>query len=429
MKHLFSIQKDISSIKLFMIVAFVVLSGMLFSQPANDNPCNATPLVVDTVCNPITDSNISATSAIGIPPPACGFYSGADVWYSAIVPSTGSLHIITGPGTIGDGMMAIYSGSCQALSLIACNDDFLGLMPAITATGLTPGDTLYIMMCGFAGQTGTFTICATEPQGTTTTAFNGACNDSISCANPNCIGIVSTLVQCTGVPSLGGGGIYGCLGSTHNPIWNVFQTTVSTPITIGVNSLDSIGGHPDVDYIMWGPFATSADWCAGITDSNIISCNYSTTGLNSFTFTPVSGNYYVLLSSNYSNLSGVTVSYPVSPAGSITCDSVFNFRAHNAGPTCEHSPLHLMASTITGATNYQWTGPNAFSATGQNVTIASPDTLFSGTYTAVAVMGSNTFPASTWATVKPLPTVTLNLLGIDTLFLNAGIEIWQVVYH
>ena len=75
--------------------------------PANDDPCNATPLTVGATCNYTTATNAWATTTTGIPDPGCANYLGGDVWFSVVVPAGGILQIDTQTGGITDGGMAI----------------------------------------------------------------------------------------------------------------------------------------------------------------------------------------------------------------------------------------------------------------------------------------------------------------------------------
>ncbi|MFM7815057.1 MAG: hypothetical protein ACKO66_11120, partial [Flavobacteriales bacterium] len=103
------------------------------SQAAGDNPCSATPLTVGASCLFTTYSNATASASPGVPAPGCGNYQGGDVWFSVIVPASGVLIIDSNTGVITDGAMALYSGSCNSLTLLACDDDGSanGLMPSI----------------------------------------------------------------------------------------------------------------------------------------------------------------------------------------------------------------------------------------------------------------------------------------------------------
>ena len=91
--------------------------------PSNDEPCNATPLTVNTTCSYVNGTNALATASAGVPAPGCAGYSGGDVWFTAIVPASGNLYITTQANVMTDGGMAIYSGTCNNLTLIKCDDD------------------------------------------------------------------------------------------------------------------------------------------------------------------------------------------------------------------------------------------------------------------------------------------------------------------
>jgi gliding motility-associated-like protein len=166
-------------------------------SPTNDEPCNAILMpAVTSACNYATFNNdgATATSGGGIPnPSSCaggsgtqmgGFNSGsADVWFQIVVPATGNINITAEPnlgaGSINDGVMALYSGDCNNMSQIACADDYPSypgsahdLLPMITESGLTPGDTLYLRYWGFGTNEGNFGFCVN-------TAVNDDCADAL----------------------------------------------------------------------------------------------------------------------------------------------------------------------------------------------------------------------------------------------------------
>ena len=151
----------------YLLLLLSLYSVTAIAQPANDNPCNATPLTVNTnSCIYIGGTNVAATASAGVPAPGCGFYNGGDVWYSAVVPANGILIVDTDDGTMTDGAMALYDGPCTAPTLIECDDDDSpnGSMPMINRSGLTPGSTIYIRIWEFGNNVfGTFNICASTP--------------------------------------------------------------------------------------------------------------------------------------------------------------------------------------------------------------------------------------------------------------------------
>ncbi len=82
--------------------------------------------------------------------------------------------------------------------------------------------------------------------------------------------------------------------------------------------------------------------------------------------------------------------------------------ASNNGPLCVGATLNLTATPIAGAT-YTWTGPNGFTATGQNVSRPNVTTADAGVYTVTAISGG--VPATGTTTVSintapPAPSVT-----------------------
>src|SRR3989442_886974 len=71
--------------------------------------------------------------------------------------------------------------------------------------------------------------------------------------------------------------------------------------------------------------------------------------------------------------------------------------------SCVGATLQLSASTLAGAT-YSWTGPNSFSSTLQNPSIANATTAASGTYNVtVTVSGCTSAAGTTAAIVNALP--------------------------
>lgn len=132
------------------------------AAPANDDPCNATPLTVGATCSYTASTNADATATVGAPAPGCANYNGGDVWFSITVPASGNLVFNTNTGVVTDGGMAIYSGTCGSLTLLACDDDASanGAMPMIQQSGLTPGSTIWIRFWEYGNNNnGTFSIC------------------------------------------------------------------------------------------------------------------------------------------------------------------------------------------------------------------------------------------------------------------------------
>ena len=82
--------------------------------------------------------------------------------------------------------------------------------------------------------------------------------------------------------------------------------------------------------------------------------------------------------------------------------------ASNNSPLCSGATLQLRADTIAGAT-YYWTGPNGFTSTLQNPTIANANLTIVGTYAVMAIIGQcSSAVASTNVTIITTPVASSN---------------------
>jgi gliding motility-associated-like protein len=120
-------------------------------------------------------TNLHATNS-GVPDPICGNYQGGDVWFKLEVPPSGGIDIQTdteaafqypdNEGWMFRGVMAIYSGDCDNLTLLECNVNngtYHPRMAGTTLTGLTPGDTIWVRMWELMNNDpGMFDICVRE---------------------------------------------------------------------------------------------------------------------------------------------------------------------------------------------------------------------------------------------------------------------------
>lgn len=291
---------------LFLLLLFSFASLTSKAQvPANDNPCNATPLTVGTSCVYVNATNVNATNSAGVPAPGCANYSGADVWFSAVVPANGVVLLDANTGTMNNGAMAAYSGTCGSLSLISCNNNGSanGQMPALTITGQAPGSTIWIRFWSpGSNDNGTFSICASTIAPCNPANSNSAC----SLADPFCAGATTNLCNTTNVSSLGGGGIYGCLNSTPNPAFYFLNIATSGSIDLLISQQTNSGVGIDVDFIVWGPFASQAAMCSGLAAGNIVDCSFSIAAVETANIpNAIAGQWYMFLVTNYANVNGV----------------------------------------------------------------------------------------------------------------------------
>ncbi|KAA9325510.1 T9SS type A sorting domain-containing protein [Hymenobacter busanensis] len=150
-----------------------------FSVPiTNDNPCGAVALPLNgNVCTPVAASTYGATpSGVGGSSSNCvgsGITYANDVWFTVQTEATGpgstSLYLtVNGTAAKRVVLFSPSSGGCiGAFTPVACviNSGSAGVAtPQLTATGLTPNTTYYVLVDGVGLFTsapgGPFTICA-----------------------------------------------------------------------------------------------------------------------------------------------------------------------------------------------------------------------------------------------------------------------------
>lgn len=162
-----------------LFAAFFLPGMLLMAQPANDDPCGATPIEVGDECVFNTFATNGATRS-AVADPSCGDYAGSnDVWFVTIAPASGTLDINTRAGSLRDMSMAIYTAnSCNGpFTEVACaiEGGSSANMPRVTLTQLNPGTYVFIrvwdrvctsfILCGFnqdSYQQGNFGLCVKE---------------------------------------------------------------------------------------------------------------------------------------------------------------------------------------------------------------------------------------------------------------------------
>jgi hypothetical protein len=277
--------------------------GSTGGAPANDNPCNATTVAVGTSCTFSTYTNANATATAGVTAPGCASYSGGDVWFQVTVPASGALAFDSNSGVITDGGMAIYSGTCGALTLIACDDDNSanGAMPYLSSTTLTPGATIWIRMWEFGNDNnGTFQLCVYETTAPPPPPGNVTCGGM----DPICSDTPITFTASTGGTSASianPGNNYGCLFTSPNPTWYYLQ--LQTGGTVSIN----MSAGSDIDFALWGPFANlTAAQSSCNSYGAPLDCSYSTAATEQANVAgAVAGQVYVLLVTNYADVTQV----------------------------------------------------------------------------------------------------------------------------
>jgi hypothetical protein len=160
MKNLKSILRNFFFLLIVSLIVLTSISGFgntnfapLPPPPQNDDCAGAIFITPSTTAVYATYSNSDATPSVGLPAPGCATYIEGDVWFAVIVPPSGHLIFDAKAETMMDGGMAIYSGSCLGLTLLACNDNKAtgDNMPQIDKFGLPMYLPVYIRFWGKGG--------------------------------------------------------------------------------------------------------------------------------------------------------------------------------------------------------------------------------------------------------------------------------------
>ncbi|MEI8135725.1 MAG: gliding motility-associated C-terminal domain-containing protein [Bacteroidota bacterium] len=255
--------------------------------------------------------------------------------------------------------------------------------------------------------------------------FYANAQTSCATAQPFCAGGTSgvTFPATVNGPAAQVGPNYGCLGSEPNPAWYYLQVSTSGNIDLYIAGT----ANQDVDFICWGPFTTLASACGSLTAGNTIDCSYSSSPTETCNIVnAIAGQYYMILITNFSNVTQNIVFNQISGTGSTNCGLL----ASNSS-ICAGNSATITASNASNLTNPTFSlNPGALTSPTPTF-IVSPSV--TTTYT-VYVTGLNTLnvpvtqTAVSTVTVKPQPaaaptttqtscTSTVNAFNLGLTFL------------
>lgn len=170
-------------------------------------------------------------------------------------------------------------------------------------------------------------------------------------------------------------------------ITNQAPLTICAGQTIRLNSIPGIG-------------VTIYDWKeSGSTVSSGTNAFLDITTAGNYTVTATSESGACVTTSSALNVTGGTGSVPTgNPPTTVSSNS----------PVCTGNPINLTTPFVAGVT-YDWTGPNGFTSTQQNPTIASAAAIHAGVYTLQLVDGScRSTPVTTQVEVADLQSFTVS---------------------
>ena len=196
---------------------------------------------------------------------------------------------------------------------------------------------------------------------------------------------------------------YNCLSTTPNPAWYYMRIGNPGNITIHMFSTPS----EDIDFCCWGPFDDPVSPCPyGLTAAKVVSCSYSSAATENCQIpsSAQTGQYYILVITNYSNHTCNITFSKTSGSGTTDC-GIMPPMVENNGPYCVGETITLTGNAQSGA-SYTWSGPGGWTASGQTVTRPNCTTAMGGDYTCTIHVGTQSNNATT--RVQVYPQVTAN---------------------
>ncbi|WP_299121594.1 gliding motility-associated C-terminal domain-containing protein [uncultured Winogradskyella sp.] len=284
---------------------------VLACPPANDDCAGAIAAVVNanSTCDATTPGTILAATPSGVPDGSCTGSTNDDVWFT--FEALDEIQIISILNVVGGTFNidhAVYEGSCGTLTELYCSDDDASVTPSLVV-----GNTYYIRVFSGGNQpeTSTFDLCI-RPAPTNIICENAEnfCSVGGALTTPNIIGIPSS-------------GQVACLFTAPNPTWNIIQIGDPGTIEIEINQQDANGNGLDVDFVIWGPFASVEQACTDIIledcptcpnnttnpnfypFGNIVDCSYSASSVENLTINNAQADeIYMLLVTNFNGSAG-----------------------------------------------------------------------------------------------------------------------------
>lgn len=217
------------------------------------------------------------------------------------------------------------------------------------------------------------------------------------CANQGAVSFPAGV----GNGSAAAGPDYGCLGSQPNPAWYYFQVSTTGNIVIDIAGT---GGF-DVDFICWGPFTSATGDCGNLTAGNTVDCSFSASATETCNIaSAVSGQYYMLLLTNYSNQTQNITFSQSSGSGSTNCGLLSG--SANSQTICAGGTTTLTTTSNLTSPTYVWSN----GGTSSSISVSpSSTTIYTVTISGTNPSTGNPGTVVNTSTVTVLPTPTVNL--------------------
>jgi hypothetical protein len=164
---------------------------------SGDNCSDATYINLETT---VITNNTNATTNNAYAN-LCTSGTSIDIWFKFIIPPSGNIFFKSMSDMYNDNVASLFVGTCGALNLVACNDnEGYSTMARFLKTGLTPGDTAYLMLSSKGLNLNSYSFIIKEvpviPNNNCGQSLLVALNDTIRTDNSFISMVSSTAHQC-----------------------------------------------------------------------------------------------------------------------------------------------------------------------------------------------------------------------------------------
>lgn len=147
------------------------------------------------------------------------------------------------------------------------------------------------------------------------------------------------------------GPYYGCLYTQPNPAWFFVKMDEPGDVAININ-VQSEGGFFDVDFCCWGPFNALPESSEELTQDKVVDCSYDSSApiVCTIPSEAQTGEYYVLVVTNYANMPGDLTFTSGGGTGSLECPDIpqreWYYEILNENGTITYQYLYQAGDTI-----------------------------------------------------------------------------------
>ena len=375
--------------------------------PANDNPCSATPVPVNSAftCTTQTGGTVAGATASGVALGACFGTADDDVWFTFVANNaTQYISLNNLAGSTTDLYFSVYSGACGALSAaLICSDPENNIL-----TGLTVGTTYRIRVYSYTsttGQTSTFSVCITPPP--PVPANDNPCGATAAAVNSAPGTCTVQTAGTIGGATASGVALGACFGTADDDVWYSFVAN-ATSMNININNIT--GSTTDLYHSVYSG-------ACGALGAALICSDPNSSTITGLTI----GNTYRIRIYSYTSTTGQTSSFSLCinptppPPVNVTCAQM--------QPICSGSPIVFQAQSGGGSAA---PGPNyGCLSTTPNPTWFYLEILTSGTMAVDLTAGSDV-DFALWGPYGSLATAQANCLTypapLDCSYSSSAIE-------